>query len=105
LLYQQNFSPTISDEDLFVKVFEKKEEIGYYNLPFQDTSTFKKYAKTVKQSNIIVIRIGGSTLGTYEIYKFLKHSRKLEKKLFFLATTDPTDIQSKIENIDLEEKT
>ena len=103
MLYQHNFNPTISDEDVFAEIIKEKENIGYYNLPFQDTTLFKEYAKTVKQSNIVVIGIGGSTLGTYAIYKFLKHSRKLEKKLFFLETTDPIDIQSKIENIDLKD--
>jgi len=47
--------------------------------------------------------IGGSTLGTYAIYKFLKHSKELSKKLYFLETTDPIDIQSKIEDIDLKD--
>ena len=101
--YKHNFNPTISDEDVFAEIIKEKENIGYYNLPFQDTTIFKEYAKTVKQNNIVVIGIGGSTLGTYAIYKFLKHSRKLEKKLFFLETTDPIDIQSKIENIDLQD--
>ena len=101
--YKHNFNPTISDEDVFAEIIKEKEQIGYYNLPFQDTSLFKEYARTVKQSNIVVIGIGGSTLGTYAIYKFLKHSRKLEKKLFFLETTDPIDIQSKIENINLKD--
>ncbi len=99
--YKHNFNPTISDDDIFAEIVKEKEETGYYKLPFQDTAPFKEYAKTVKQSNIVVIGIGGSTLGTYAIYKFLKHSRKLDKKLFFLETTDPIDIQSKIENIDL----
>jgi len=101
--YQHNFNPTISDEDVFNEIIDEKEHIGYYNLPFSDTSAYKEYARNVKQSNIVVIGIGGSTLGTYAIYKFLKHSRKLEKKLFFLETTDPIDIKSKIETIDLED--
>ena len=99
--YESNFNPTISDKDVFKLIVNEKEEIGYYNLPFQDTTAFKKYAKTVKQRNIIVIGIGGSSLGTYAIYKFLKYSKKLDKKLLFLETTDPIDIQSKIEAIDL----
>ena len=103
MLYKHNFNPIVSDEDIFTEVVKEKEEIGYYNLPFQDTALLKEYAKMVKQSNIVVIGIGGSTLGTYAIYKFLKHSRKLDKKLFFLETTDPIDIQSRIENIDLED--
>ena len=99
--YSHNFNPTISDEDIFNEIVKEKESIGYYKLPLQDTELFKAYAKTVKQKNIVVIGIGGSTLGTYAIYKYLKHSRHLEKKLFFLETTDPIDIKSKLENIDL----
>ena len=101
--YRDNFNPTISDEDVFTEIKKERESIGYYNLPFTDTTLFKEYAKNVKQSNIVVIGIGGSTLGTYAIYKFLKHSRDLSKKLFFLETTDPIDIKSKIEAIDLQD--
>ena len=99
--YKHNFNPTISDDDIFNEIKKEKEFVGYYNLVHQDTTEFKEYAKTVKQTNIVVIGIGGSTLGTYAIYKFLKHSKNLDKKLFFLETTDPIDILSKIEAIDL----
>ena len=99
--YKHNFNPTISDDDIFNEIKKEKEFIGYYNLVHQDTTEFKEYAKTVKQTNIVVIGIGGSTLGTYAIYKFLKHSKNLDKKLFFLETTDPIDILSKVEAIDL----
>ncbi|QFR43644.1 glucose-6-phosphate isomerase [Sulfurimonas sp. CVO] len=99
--YQHNFNPTISDEDIFSEIVKEKEYIGYYNLVFQDTLEYKEYAKSVKQKNIVVIGIGGSTLGTYAIYKFLKYSKNLTKKLYFLETTDPIDIKSKLENIDL----
>jgi glucose-6-phosphate isomerase len=99
--YQHNFNPTISDEDVFNEIVKEKEHIGYYNLVFQDITAFKAYAKTVKQKNIVVIGIGGSTLGTYAIYKFLKHSKTLSKQLYFLETTDPIDIKSKVEAIDL----
>ena len=101
--YQHNFNPTISDEDVFNEITKEKENIGYYNLVHQDTAEFKEYSKTVKQTNIVVIGIGGSTLGTYAIFKFLKHSKNLSKQLYFLETTDPIDIKSKIEAIDLED--
>ncbi len=99
--YKNNYNPTISDSQLFEEIIKEKESIGYYNLAHQDTSAFKEYAEGVTQKNIVVIGIGGSTLGTYAIYKFLKHSRDLSKKLYFLETTDPIDIQSKLEGIDL----
>ncbi|MBU3939223.1 glucose-6-phosphate isomerase, partial [bacterium] len=93
--YHNNFNPTISDEELFSELIKEKEsDIGYYNLVHQDTAAFKEYAKDVKQNNIVVIGIGGSTLGTYAIYKFLKHSKNLSKNLYFLETTDPIDIKS-----------
>ena len=103
--YQNNFNPTKSNDDVFHEIIKEKEtgEIGYYNLVHQDTTAFKEYAAEVKQSNIVVIGIGGSTLGTYAIYKFLKHSKTLSKHLYFLETTDPIDIQSKLDGIDLED--
>jgi len=101
--YEDNYNPSISDEELFLEIEKERSFIGYYNLAHQDTSAYKEYAKHVKQTNIVVIGIGGSTLGTYAIYKFLKHSKELTKKLYFLETTDPIDIQSKLENIDLKD--
>ena len=101
--YQDNFNPSISDADVFNEIVKEKESIGYYNLAHQDTTAFKEYARNVKQTNIVVIGIGGSTLGSYAIYKFLKHSKILSKKLYFLETTDPIDIKSKVKAIDLED--
>ena len=101
--YSDNYNPSLSDTKIFNDIVKEKESIGYYNLCNQDTTPFKEYAKTVKQKHIVVIGIGGSTLGTYAIYKFLKHSKKLEKKLHFLETTDPIDIEAKLDGIDLED--
>ncbi|MEN8146014.1 MAG: glucose-6-phosphate isomerase [Campylobacterota bacterium] len=99
--YEDNYNPSISDEDMYREILKEKEHIGYYTLVDQDTQAFKEYAKEVEQTNVVVVGIGGSTLGTYAIYKFLKYSRQLDKKLHFLETTDPIDIRSKIESIDL----
>jgi glucose-6-phosphate isomerase len=101
--YTHNYNPTISDEDVFIEILKEKEHIGYYNLATQDTTAFKEYAKKVKQKHIVVMGIGGSTLGTYAIYKYLKHSRPLTKELHFLETTDPIDIKSKLDHIDLKD--
>ncbi|WP_373073630.1 glucose-6-phosphate isomerase [Sulfurimonas sp.] len=99
--YTNNYNPTISDEEVFESINQEREHIGYYNLVHQDTTLFKEYVKTVKQKDIVVIGIGGSTLGTYAIYKFLKYSKKLSKKLHFLESTDPIELLSKIDHIDL----
>lgn len=99
--YTHNFNPTISDEEIFEAIKKERESIGYYNLVNQDIVEIKEYAKTVKQTNIVVIGIGGSTLGTYAVYSFLKHSKQLTKKLFFLESTDPIELKSKIDAIDL----
>ena len=99
--YTHNFNPSISDETLFESLKDERKNIGYYNLVDQDTTMFKEYAKGVKQKDIVVIGIGGSTLGTYAIYKFLKYSKNLTKKLHFLESTDPIELLSKIEAIHL----
>ena len=52
--YKHNFNPTISDADVFDEIVKEKESIGYYNLVHQDTTDFKEYASSVKQTNIVV---------------------------------------------------
>jgi len=101
--YTHNFNPSISDEDVFIGILKEKENIGYYNLVHQDTTSIKEYAKSVTQKNVVVIGIGGSSLGTFAIYKYLKYSKNLKKQLYFLETTDPIDIKSKLEAIDLKD--
>jgi glucose-6-phosphate isomerase len=103
MLYKDNYHPTISNDELFSDILKEKENIGYYDLVFQDTTMYKEYAKSINQKYVVVIGIGGSTLGTSAIYTFLKDSKKLEKELIFLDTTDPIDIKTKISNIKLDD--
>lgn len=90
-----------SNEEVFQKIVQEKETIGYYSLPFFDTTNIKEFAKTVIQQHIVVIGIGGSSLGTYAIDNFLKHKQN-GKQLHFLESTDPLDISSRLGKIDLE---
>jgi len=99
--YDANFNPRVSDNEIFESLKEEKRTIGYYDLPFQDVREVKEYAKSVKQKDIAIIGIGGSTLGTYAIYNFLIRSNNYDKKLHFFESTDPIDINSRIEKLDL----
>jgi glucose-6-phosphate isomerase len=100
--YSANFNPRIADIEIFEAIKKEKQEIGYYNLPFQDTTLIKEYAKGVKQKDIAVIGIGGSTLGTYAIYRFLTRTHNFDKRLHFFESTDPIDINSRLERLDLD---
>ncbi len=99
--YAKNFYQIRSNDEIFEKIVQEKESIGYYALPFCDTAPIKAFAKTVKQKDIVIVGIGGSSLGTYAIHRFLM-DKENSKKLHFLESTDPIELQRKIKKIDLE---
>ena len=101
--YSKNFYQIKSNKIIFNAVKDEVNEIGYYNLPLQDTTMIKEFAKNVKQKHIAVIGIGGSTLGTIAIYNFLKKSNSYDKSLHFFESTDPMDIKARLLKIDLED--
>ena len=98
--YNKNFYQIKSNKEIFEKIEKEKAYIGYYNLPYQDTSDIKEFAKNVIQKDIVVVGIGGSSLGTFAIHKFLQHKEN-DKKLHFLESTDPLDLQRRISKINL----
>lgn len=98
--YTKNFYQIKSNDEIFEKIELEKSHIGYYNLPYQDTNEIKEFASTVKQKDIVVLGIGGSSLGTYAIHKFLQHKEN-DKKLHFLESTDPLDIDNRVSKINL----
>ncbi len=101
--YSKNFYQIKSNEEIFQSVKDEIDTIGYYNLPLQDTTLIKQYAKTIKHKHIAIIGIGGSTLGTIAIYNFLKKSNSYDKSLHFFESTDPMDIQSRLSKIELDD--
>ena len=101
MYYSKNFYQIKSNEEIFELVKGEVDEIGYYNLPLQDTSAIKEFSKNVTQKNIAIIGIGGSTLGTYAIYNFLKKAHSYDKTLHFFESTDPMDIKARIKKLEL----
>ena len=71
--YTKNFYQIKSNSEIFdnIKVERDSEEIGYYKLPYQDTSEIKTYVDTITKRHIVVVGIGGSSLGARAIYEFL----------------------------------
>ncbi|NVJ54165.1 MAG: glucose-6-phosphate isomerase [Campylobacteraceae bacterium] len=100
--YQKSFYQIKSNDAIFEKIKNEKETIGYYNLPFQDINSIKEFAKNVQQQHIVVVGIGGSSLGTFAIHHFLI-DKENDKKLHFLESTDPIDLQRRIKKIDLDD--
>jgi len=92
--------------DLVQKVINEQEIRGYYDLVDQNLEALYTFQGEFEEhypevDNIVVIGIGGSSLGTKAIYNFLRGSQKLKRKIYFLESTDPVEIYDLIETIDL----
>jgi glucose-6-phosphate isomerase len=96
-----HFSENAS-KDFIEEASNEANYIGFYNLPDQETSDIKEFAKGVTVDTIAVIGIGGSSLGAEAIYQFLNPKYKYSKKLIFLDTTDPIAIENRLNSIDLD---
>jgi len=99
--YSKNFYHIRSDEYILSKLEDEQSQVGYYRLPFADTTDIKEFAKRVTAKYIVVLGIGGSSLGSSAIYEFLKRKEKFDKELIFIESTDPVDIRSKLSYIDM----
>ena len=88
---------------LFEAIKEEEKKIGYYHLPFGNIQKIQAQLQSFNDEikDIVVIGIGGSSLGTKAIYNFLKPQKSFAKRLFFLESTDPLHIQNIQNQIDL----
>jgi len=80
---------------------DEREKVGYYALPYQDTTDIKDYVARITKRHIVIVGIGGSSLGTRAIYEFLLPSNSYDKDLLFLETVDPLEINHLLKSIDL----
>lgn len=91
-------------ERLLSAIEKEKLEIGYYNLPEQNIDEILEYVASFNDNieNVVVLGIGGSSLGSKAIYEFLKPVKKPTRKLYFFESTDPLNIMEILSKIDLE---
>jgi glucose-6-phosphate isomerase len=94
------------DLTAFAAISEEQKSVGYYSLPEQNLDYLDKYKKDFEEKNkdiehLVVIGIGGSSLGLKAIYRTLKNTKEFTKKIHFLESTDPIAIKSELEKIEL----
>ena len=86
--FNKEFQSTLSEVDFEISSFQKTLNILNKNFKFNfklsDLKRFKKFQK------IALIGMGGSILGTEEIYNFLQ--KKIKKKIYFFDDLDENKI-------------
>ena len=83
---------------------QEMETIGYYRLPDQDIAPIRDYADTIGEhiDTVAVIGIGGSSLGAKAVYEFVRPTKPLKRQLCFFESTDPANITTQLNRIDME---
>lgn len=89
---------------LFDAIQKERLHIGYYNLPQQNIDHILHYAEQFDSDieNIVVLGIGGSSLGAKAIFEFLKPLKKPKRSLYFFESTDPLNIVDLLKKIDID---
>jgi len=87
-------------------ICKEQQNIGYYALPEQDLDYIDSYKKEFEEKNggvehLVVIGIGGSSLGLKAIYRTLRNTNDFTKKIHFLESTDPIAIKAELEKAEL----
>lgn len=116
VLFDNNFEAVLnkkakkSMDGIFNAMKKEKtsQKIGYYTLPqkskklIEELETYTKNNSFIQSKafkEVVVIGIGGSTLGTKAIYEALKHQHVKKPRLHFLENCDPLIIAQTLEAI------
>ncbi|MDB2405422.1 glucose-6-phosphate isomerase [Arcobacteraceae bacterium] len=116
LYFEQNFKIKKDEKvkNKFNKIYKALEDekntnkIGYYKLAKKAKKTFKELEefkatnprmKSKKVTDVVVIGIGGSSLGTKAVYELLKLKQTSSAKLHFLENVDPLEIENKTKKL------
>lgn len=90
--------------DAFEKIKNEMDEdsVGYYKLPQNSKNLLKEldFIDKNKFSQIVIIGIGGSSLGIKAINSILKPITQTAKEMIFLENSDPLTIMENFEKID-----
>jgi len=97
--YYRNFYEIKDDESIIKKLVSDFKNVGYFRLPFQDLSKINDFSSQVKQKSVVVVGIGGSSIGSRAIYDFLLSKKKYKKRLHFIDTIDPVKINLCLEEL------
>jgi len=97
-----DFNNETVKQQAYESIQKEQEHIGYYHLPNQDTEAISNYCQTIPKeiTTIVVIGIGGSSLGAKAVYEFIKPVKTLQRKLYFFESTDPINISTLLSEID-----
>ena len=95
-------------DGLFNRIKLETENIGYYNLPEQNLDYLSNYLEKLDDkhklesiTDVVVVGIGGSSLGAKAIYNFLEPLNDLTRHLHFLDSTDPIAIRNCCQKLNL----
>lgn len=98
LFFKSDYPDHYQDE-LVQKIKLEQAHHGHYALPEQDLSFINDYRTKIERvqnplDSIVVIGIGGSSLGAQAVYEFLKGTQNFRRSLYFLDSTNPLDIDN-----------
>jgi glucose-6-phosphate isomerase len=96
-----------ADSNVFDEIKKESKSVGYYSLPNANLDYLDSYKKEFALKNkdvkhLVIIGIGGSSLGLKAIYRTLKNIKNFSKKIHFLESTDPIAIKAELEKVELE---